>query len=129
MLIELLFVGCGGFIGCILRYLIVTLSLATNIGSIFPWGVFIANITGCFLIGLMGAWIQLKTKLSPHMMGFLFTGLLGGLTTFSTFAHDSVTMFQARYFVHALLNITAQVFFGLLAVWLGFRLFSLFIHT
>lgn len=90
---SVLIVGAGGFIGAAARYL-VSLICSKWFGSSFPVGTLIVNMTGGFLIGFI---MQLSFKtgaISPNMQLFLTTGILGGLTTFSTFSHETVTMFM-----------------------------------
>ena len=96
--------------------------------SAFPWGIFIANILGCFLIGLIGAFVELKFTLNPNLVALIFTGFLGGLTTFSTFSYDTFNLFREGHLGYALINAASQVVLGLLAVWIGYRIMMLFIH-
>jgi CrcB protein len=115
---RLLAVGFGGFIGASLRYLISGWSVKLFGGS-FPYGTLIVNILGGFLIGLimegsLGTW-----NMSTTMRVFLTTGLMGGLTTFSTFSYETIGMLAESDYLLGGLNISLNLFFSLFGVWLG----------
>lgn len=82
-------IALGGAIGTIARYLVTGWSAAI-FGPLFPWGTLAVNVTGSFLIGgIMQA--ALTTKLiSPTVRLFLTTGIMGGLTTYSTFSYETI---------------------------------------
>ncbi|MFZ7121446.1 MAG: fluoride efflux transporter CrcB [Eubacteriaceae bacterium] len=110
-------VGLGGFFGAILRYLIS--SYTTRINAAFPYGTLIVNILGGFLIGLI---LQLSFdnfEISPTLRMFLTTGLLGGLTTFSTFSYETVGMFVDNNIYIGAINIFLNVTLSLTGVFLG----------
>lgn len=87
---ELLLVFIGGGSGSMLRYL-----LGRYIGSsAFPLGTFAVNVVGCFLIGLLGAWI-VRHSLSPDLRLLLVVGLCGGFTTFSTFSNEALGLMRS----------------------------------
>ena len=77
-------VGVGGGIGALARYYIASWIQAA--GSSFPWGIFVVNITGGLLMGMIVEASALKLNLSPELRSFLTVGILGGYTTFSTFS-------------------------------------------
>ena len=85
-------VGVGGGIGALARYYIASWIQAA--GSSFPWGIFVVNITGGLLMGMIVEASALKLNLSPELRSFLTVGILGGYTTFSTFSLDSVLLLQ-----------------------------------
>lgn len=87
----------------------------------FPWATLGANILGCFLIGL--AWQEADYQAwSPNFRAFFFTGLLGGFTTFSTFALESQQLWQTGQPRMMLLYVAGSVLVGLLAVFLGLQM-------
>lgn len=116
---QILLVGTGGFIGSVLRYLIGTTihHLLTDIE--FPYGTLCANVFGCFLIGLLGGIGESREVFSAEIRLFLFLGMLGGLTTFSSFGYDTFNLARDLGNAPALINICLQLGFGLGAVYLG----------
>lgn len=115
---RVLMVGIGGFIGASLRYIITGLSTKA-FGDSFPYGTLIVNVLGGFLIGFImeasaGLW-----PISPNTRLFLTTGILGGLTTFSTFSYETVSMLMAGSYLMGGLNAGLNLFLSLLGVWLG----------
>ena len=119
---KLLFaVGCGGFLGAIARYLLggwlqsFAISGTTRTAA-FPWGTLAVNVLGCLVIGLFAGQI---TRVPETWRLFLVTGLLGGLTTFSTFGIDSVQLARGEMPLLGLANVAAHLVLGLGAVALG----------
>src|SRR5271170_3546279 len=88
-----LFVALGGAIGSTVRYL-VSGWFAARFGPVFPYGTFVINVTGSFIIGLFLAFAQDRVTLSPYWRLFFAVGVLGGYTTFSTFEYESVRLLQ-----------------------------------
>jgi CrcB protein len=119
MLKELFWVGLGGSVGSILRYLASKLA-SWKIGTVnFPLATFIVNIMGCFLIGLLIG-LSLKNQvLSTNMKLLLITGFCGGFTTFSTFSAENLQMYEAGNYGTLALYILGSIILGLLAVWGG----------
>jgi CrcB protein len=113
-----LLVAAGGAIGAALRYLVT--GWAQKLwGAVFPWGTAVVNIAGCFFIGfLMTLAIELSS-LRPELRLFLVTGILGGLTTFSTFGHETMHFAQEGATLLALANLALNVIAGFLAVLAG----------
>ncbi|HHP7236638.1 MAG TPA: fluoride efflux transporter CrcB [Desulfobacterales bacterium] len=118
-MLKLLVIGCGGFIGAVLRYLVS--GLVQNLsGSIrFPFGTLAVNVIGCLFIGLLVYLVETRSMLSVTVRMFVFIGLLGSFTTFSTFGNETLELLRDSKTTLALLNAGAQLFLGLAAVWLG----------
>lgn len=96
-------IATGAALGALFRWL---LSLSFNpLHSLLPYGTLIANWIGAYLIGLVAALFLAVPTLSPHWRAFIITGFLGGLTTFSTFALEAVTLIQNQRFGWAFLHV------------------------
>ena len=118
MLKQILLVGIGGAAGSILRFL-TYVATARFFTGIFPLGTFIANIAGCFLIGLLMGKFAGDQGHNLQMRFLLVTGFCGGYTTFSAFSYENIMLFNSNNSLLAIINIAASVFGGILAVWLG----------
>ena len=113
---DYLLVGAGGFVGAICRYGIAQLSRFAWATS-FPVGTLIANLLGCFLIGILIGSGRAETN---HSLRLSFgVGFLGALTTFSTFSAETINHAQSGGVWHAALNVAANLIIGLLAVVVG----------
>ncbi len=113
-------VALGGAIGASLRYGL-NLLLPISAGK-FPWATFVANGTGALLIGFFFVLIVEKSQLNEHWRLLISVGLLGGLTTFSSFALESVIMWQQGFVTLALTYIITSLFTTLFAVLLAISL-------
>ncbi len=115
-LLVLVFVGGG--IGSVCRYLLAT-GLQRNLSGPFPSGTFAVNLAGCFAIGLVGALGLERAAISPEARVFLMVGILGGFTTFSSFAWETLGLLSVRDVLRATFYVAGSVFLGLVGVWLG----------
>lgn len=113
------FVGAGGFIGSILRYLLGDLVHRLAGDGFFPYGTLLINVLGCLFIGLLNGLVETRQVFGPETRLFLFIGLLGGFTTFSTFGYETFALARDGEGLAAFTNIGLQVLLGLGAVWLG----------
>ena len=119
MIANCLFVGLGGFVGSILRYLVgfIPLSIPTGAAATFPLKTLVINIVGSFIIGIACALAsKLGTGMNPQLLLFLKVGLCGGFTTFSTFALESNGLIQAGQTPLALLYAVLSVALSIVAV-------------
>jgi len=118
MIKQILFVGLGGALGSVTRYLVAFYS-AKHYSEAFPLSTFIINITGCILIGLFIGLAARLQYITPELKLFLVTGFCGGYTTFSTFSSENVQLFQAGHSIIMFLYIALSVVIGFFGVWLG----------
>jgi CrcB protein len=118
MLRNILIVGTGGFIGSVMRYL-VQIFVEKEMATTFPWGTFIANIAGSFIIGIVFAIAEKGNLMNSEWRIFLAVGVCGGFTTFSSFAYNNLNLLKDHSYGQLLLNVGGSLFFGILAVYLG----------
>lgn len=90
-----------------------------RLGEGFPLGTLVVNVAGCLAIGFLAGVAESRSVLDPQMRLFLLIGVLGGFTTFSTFAYETLAFAQDAEAMKAILNITLQVGLGLSAAWIG----------
>jgi CrcB protein len=115
---DLLVVALGSAVGGCARYGVAGL-VAKRWGSAFPWGTFVVNVTGCFVIGLFASFAAQRLALDPRWRLFVAVGLCGGYTTFSAFALETSKLVEGRDWLTAAANVVASVLAGLAAVWCG----------
>jgi len=118
MIGMILSVGAGGALGAISRYM-VGIALAARFGSASWMAILLTNILGCFLMGLLAAYIHYHIQLSEPIRGFLAVGFLGGLTTFSTFALDAYGFWLRGDILGGISYIALSVLLSLTAFGLG----------
>ena len=120
----MLIVGLGGFLGSIGRYKLGGFILHRAANWTFPLSTFCINVLGCFVIGALSALVERQDFFSRDTRLFLFTGVLGGFTTFSAFGLEGVHLLRRGELLVAFLYAGLSVLVGFAAVWIGFRLFS-----
>jgi len=121
-LLNLVYVGVGGFLGSIGRYLLAGTVYQIFPNLNFPIGTAVVNILGCFLIGFITGLVEVRNLLGPELRIFILIGMLGGFTTFSTFGFETFALLRDGAFLAVLANVLIQVILGISAVWLGFNL-------
>ena len=114
----LLIIGTGSFIGGVARYL-VSRYIQNQALSAFPWGTFVVNVTGCFLIGVFYGLSERGNLMNAELRMFLAVGFCGGFTTFSTFAGENISLLRDGDFFYFALYTSLSVFFGLMATYTG----------
>ena len=114
----LVFLGAG--FGGVLRHGF-NVAATRALGSDFPWGIFLINVTGCLAMGLIAGWLAFRTQhgWSQDVRLLLTTGVLGGYTTFSAFSLDFATLWERGAHATAISYVLASVILSLLAVFLG----------
>ncbi|MFY9676711.1 MAG: fluoride efflux transporter CrcB [Terriglobales bacterium] len=113
-----LMVGIGGAVGSILRFWVGSY-LGGRLGSRLPYGTFVVNITGSFLIGLVLTVLAEKMDWNANWRYLIPIGFIGGYTTFSTFEYETFRLFQDGQMLTASLNIALSVVVGFFGVWAG----------
>lgn len=116
---ELLLVGSGGFLGSVARYLMSMAVSQTASTSRFPFGTLAVNALGCLIMGALAGVAEQSGALSANTRLLLFTGVLGGFTTYSAFAYESWLLGRDHAWALAAANIFAQLILGLGAVVVG----------
>ena len=120
-----LWVALGSMIGGVSRFWISGL-VAARLGQVFPWNTLLINVSGSFVIGLLGAWTTPEGPLSAGQRSFatsfLMIGVCGGYTTFSSFSLQTLNLMRDKQWLWAGGNVVISVLACLLSVWLGFIL-------
>jgi CrcB protein len=112
-------ISLGAVVGANARYLVNRL-MAQWLGTAFPYGTFVVNAVGCVAIGTVGTMVTGRLIDRPEVVRLVvIVGLLGSLTTFSSFAYETHSLFNDGAWMRALVNIFLSVFAGLLGVRLG----------
>ncbi|MEV0946121.1 fluoride efflux transporter CrcB [Rhodococcus sp. NPDC049939] len=113
---TVLLVALGGGLGAVTRYLA---GRYVHSYRSFPMATFLVNVVGCLVLGLLSG-----LSMPAYAFALFGTGFCGGLTTYSTFAVESVGLMRIRRALVSLVYVVASVALGLTAAWLGFRLTS-----
>ena len=115
---NLIFIAIGGAAGALLRYS-VSGFVHNYANGAFPWGTLVVNLSGCLAIGFLWQMFE-NLSFSPHMRSFIFIGILGAYTTFSTYGLETFNLLREKELSYALLNILGSNILGLGMVFLGF---------
>ena len=119
--LRLTLIAIFGAVGTLLRYSIQGL-VQVGTASTFPWGTLLINLTGCFLLGLVGQTLLNRMMVSPDWRMAITVGFFGGYTTFSSFGWETAKMLEAGEWLPATGYVTASVVIGLLLSVVGIRL-------
>jgi len=117
--LTILAVASGGAIGATLR-LLTNSTVQRHFGDNFPLGTLVVNLLGSLLIGALFAYFHANTMLSPHLKTFLITGILGALTTYSTFAIESFFLLESGDYTQAFANMALNLFGTILFAGIGY---------
>lgn len=116
---NVLWVGLGGFIGSALRFVLGGLVQEWTKRDDLPVGTFAVNVLGCLIVGVLSQLAEARGAFSPETRAFVIIGILGGFTTYSSFANETMNLWRDGEGFLVFLNVTAQLVVGLGAVWLG----------
>ena len=114
-------VGLGGFLGANARYLLGGW-ISERLGTVFPYGTFVINLTGSFILGFFMAYAQERPWIAPSARLMFAVGFVGAYTTFSTFEYETMRLIQDREVLLAMLNVVGSLIAGTIAVLGGFAL-------
>jgi len=123
MLVKLLFIAIGGGVGAVARWLVAGAAQRLAPSGAFPIGTLVVNALGCLIIGFLAAMFTAPGGIrvrEAHRLAIL-VGLLGGFTTFSTFAYETLTLADDGQLARAGVNVLASNIIGLICVWIGYR--------
>lgn len=115
---KYLMVAIGGAFGSVLRFWVGGY-VSNRLGTRFPYGTFIINVTASFLIGFILTLLTERTHWSPNWRYLIPIGFIGGYSTFSTFEYETFRSFQDGEVLMAGLNVALSVVAGFVSVWLG----------
>lgn len=121
-MVKLLWVGAGGFLGAISRYIVSGLIYRVFGKGWFPLGTLAVNVIGCLLIGFLSGIAEDRQIFSPELRLLVFIGILGGFTTFSTFGYEIFSFTRDGQIVSSMVNLFLHIGLGLGAVWFGFSI-------
>jgi len=122
---KIVLVLLGGAFGTGLRYFLSIFIYSSVKEPTFPYANLVINVSGSFLIGVLAELFDSRILVAPVARVALLTGVLGGYTTFSSFAFETVSLLRDGEFWLATLNVSLSIVLGLAAVWLGMRLAQL----
>jgi CrcB protein len=119
---ALLLVALGGAVGSVLRYETGALVLRVTGPASFPWGTLAVNVAGCAIAGLLAGLGERHEFLTAELRLLLFTGFLGGYTTFSAFGVETIALIERGEWSIAALYVVSSVLSGLAALWAALKL-------
>jgi len=118
-MLGIILVGLGSLIGGVLRYGLSNWTYKILDSPWFPYGTLAVNALGCLVIGFLAGMAETRAAFTPEIRLFVLVGLLGGFTTFSSFALETFALARDTQSLAALANIGLQLGLGLMAVWVG----------
>lgn len=118
-MLKVLLVGIGGFFGSVARYLMSGYAQQLSRSISFPYGTLAVNLLGCFIIGFLAQLADARGVFSAESRAFVFVGILGGFTTFSSFGNETMNLLRDGEMLLAFANVAVHIVVGLAAVWLG----------
>ena len=121
MIRQMLAIAAGGAVGAVMRWALAG-AVQRLAGGAFPWGTFAVNALGSFLIGFLFVYMVERSAASELWRLALTVGMLGALTTFSTYSLESMRLLQSGAIAMAMANVLGQIFVCMSLTWLGIQL-------
>jgi fluoride exporter len=118
-MLGIILVGVGGFVGSVLRYALSGWVHGWLKNPWFPYGTLAVNVSGCLAIGFCTGLAESRSVFTSEARLFIFIGILGGFTTFSSFAFETFTLARNAQTAPAAMNVALELILGLAGVWLG----------
>jgi CrcB protein len=115
---KYLFIAVGGSLGSIARYWVGS-TIAGRMGTKFPYGTFVVNITACVIIGFSLTYLNRRVGLSPAWRFLIPVGFIGAYSTFSTYEWETLSTLRTGAFLLAALYVVGSLVVGLAATWCG----------
>ncbi len=112
------FIALGGALGSLTRFWVGS-TIANRMGTRFPYGTFLINITACLIIGFSLTFLGRRTEINPAWRFLIPIGFVGAYSTFSTFEWETFATLQTGAFLMAALYVALSLLLGLVAVWAG----------
>ena len=121
---QMLIVAAGGAMGSVARFRLSGWVLHQAIDWRFPLGTFVVNVLGCLCVGLLAGLAVKEDFFSPELRLLLFTGVMGGFTTFSAFGLETFYLLRRGEYLIAGSNMVLSVALGMVALFVGFQLIA-----
>ena len=115
---KYIYIALGGSLGSIARYWVGS-AIASRLGTKFPYGTFVINITACVIIGFSLTYLNKRAGLNPAWRFLVPIGFVGAYSTFSTYEWETLSTIRSGAFLEASLYAFGSLFLGLVAVWVG----------
>ena len=115
---KYIYIALGGSLGSIARYWVGS-TVASRLGTKFPYGTFVINLTACVIIGFSLTFLAKRTGLNPAWRFLIPIGFIGAYSTFSTYEWETLSTLRSGAFLEASLYAFGSLILGLVATWLG----------
>ncbi len=115
---KYLLIAVGGALGSIARYWVGS-TVASRLGTRFPYGTFVTNLTACLIIGFSLTFLARRTALNPAWRFLVPIGFIGAYSTFSTYEWETLSILRGGAFLEAALYALGSLVLGLVATWAG----------
>ncbi len=115
---KYLYIALGGSLGSIARYWVGS-TVANRLGTKFPYGTFVINISACLIIGFSLTYLGKRAELNPAWRYLVPVGFVGAYSTFSTYEWEALSSLRAGAFALSALYVVASILLGLIAAWVG----------